>query len=91
MDEASEWSVSVLRHCCKKMDAFTAEFISVPLSFLVFPITMTSQLPAFSLEIFSHDQTQLAVLNVTNPSEQLTYSNIIGAIQVHRNYLLCRA
>ncbi|XP_067938683.1 dual specificity mitogen-activated protein kinase kinase 5-like [Watersipora subatra] len=42
---------------------------------------MAAHLPPFSLEIFSHDQTQLAVLNVTNPSEQLTYFNIIGAIQ----------
>ena len=43
---------------------------------------MAGQLPPFSLEIFDHDQTQLAVLNVTNASEQLTYNNIIGALQV---------
>jgi len=43
---------------------------------------MSGQLPSFSLEIFNHDQTQLAMLNVTNPSVQLTYDNIIGAIQV---------
>lgn len=39
-------------------------------------------LPSFSLEIFSHDQTQLATLHVTDPSEQLTFTNIIGALQV---------
>lgn len=43
---------------------------------------MAGQLPPFSLEIFNHDQTQLAVLNVTNASEQLTFNNIIGALQV---------
>ena len=50
---------------------------------------MAGQLPPFSLEIFDHDQTQLAVLNVTNASEQLTYNNIIGALQVCISVVLC--
>lgn len=45
-------------------------------------ITTIMALPPFSLEIFDHDQTQLATLNVTDPSEQLTFANIIGAVQV---------